>query len=69
MEKLCQRICAEKTSGRQNFTQRIEKHNLNLRIHINRLARRTICYSRSIEIHEKLISAYIGKHHYNPLGS
>ncbi|WP_230583874.1 IS1 family transposase, partial [Xenorhabdus bovienii] len=51
------------------FTQRIERHNLNLRIHIKRLARRTICYSRSMEIHEKLIGAYIEKHHYNPLES
>ncbi|OTA18475.1 transposase [Xenorhabdus vietnamensis] len=43
--------------------------NLNLRIHIKRLARKTICYSRSIEIHEKLIGAYIEKHHYNALES
>ncbi|MDE9534380.1 IS1 family transposase, partial [Xenorhabdus bovienii] len=28
-----------------------------------------ICYSRSMEIHEKLIGAYIEKHHYNPLES
>ncbi|MDE9563908.1 IS1 family transposase, partial [Xenorhabdus bovienii] len=27
------------------------------------------CYSRSMEIHEKLIGAYIEKHHYNPLES
>ncbi|PHM38430.1 transposase [Xenorhabdus mauleonii] len=51
------------------FTQRIERHNLNLRIHIKRLARRTICFSRSIEVHEKLIGAYIEKHHYNALES
>ncbi|CDG91426.1 Insertion element iso-IS1n protein insB (fragment) [Xenorhabdus bovienii str. feltiae Florida] len=51
------------------FTQRIERHNLNLRIHIKRLTRRTICYSRSMEIHEKLIGAYIEKHHYNSLES
>ncbi|CDH01718.1 Insertion element iso-IS1n protein insB (fragment) [Xenorhabdus bovienii str. feltiae Moldova] len=47
------------------LTQRIERHNLNLRIHIKRLARRTLCYSRSIEIHEKLIGTYIEKYHYN----
>lgn len=51
------------------FTQHIERRNLTLRIHIKRLARRTICYSRSIEIHEKLIGAYIEKHHYNALES
>ncbi|WP_422645760.1 IS1 family transposase [Xenorhabdus budapestensis] len=28
-----------------------------------------MCYSRSIEVHEKLIGAYIEKHHYNALES
>jgi insertion element IS1 protein InsB len=28
------------------FTQRIERHNLNLRTHIKRLARKTICFSK-----------------------
>ncbi|WP_413770665.1 IS1 family transposase [Xenorhabdus bovienii] len=28
-----------------------------------------MCYSRSMEIHEKLIGAYIEKHHYKPLES
>ncbi|CDH25132.1 Insertion element iso-IS1n protein insB (fragment) [Xenorhabdus bovienii str. kraussei Becker Underwood] len=51
------------------LTQRIERHNLNLHIHIKRLARRTLCYSRSIEIHEKLIGTYIEKYHYNALES
>ncbi|RSB25565.1 IS1 family transposase, partial [Enterobacter cloacae] len=27
-----------------------------------RLARKTICFSRSVEIHEKVIGAFIGKH-------
>ncbi|WP_261849896.1 IS1 family transposase, partial [Pectobacterium araliae] len=47
------------------FTQRIERHNLNLRIHIKRLARKTTCFYRSFKIHEKGIGAYIEKHHYN----
>ncbi|MBI6549271.1 hypothetical protein H8A87_11200 [Xenorhabdus sp. VLS] len=33
------------------------------------MARRIIGYSCSIEIHEKVIGAYIEKHHYNPLAS
>jgi insertion element IS1 protein InsB len=49
------------------FTQRIERHNLTLRTHIKRLARRTICFSKSIEIHEKVIGAYIEKFHYQSL--
>ncbi len=37
------------------FTQRIERNNLTLRIRIKRLVRRTICFSRSVELHEKVI--------------
>ncbi|WP_241900266.1 IS1 family transposase, partial [Erwinia sp. OLMTSP26] len=29
---------------------------------IKRLARKTICFSRSVEIHEKVIGAFIEKH-------
>ncbi|RXO49299.1 IS1 family transposase, partial [Salmonella enterica] len=44
------------------FTQRIERNNLTLRTRIKRLARRTICFSRSVEIHEKVIGAFIEKY-------
>jgi len=44
------------------FTQRIERNNLILRIRIKRLARRTICFSHSVELHEKVIGAFIEKH-------
>lgn len=47
------------------FTQRIERHNLNLRTHIKRLARKTICFSKSAEIHEKIIGTYIERYHFN----
>ena len=49
------------------FTQRIERHNLTLRTHIKRLARRTLCFSKSVELHEKVIGAYIDKFHYQSL--
>jgi insertion element IS1 protein InsB len=49
------------------FTLRIERHNLTLRTHIKRLARRTICFSKSVELHEKVIGAYIDKYHYQSL--
>ena len=42
-------------------TQRIERCNLNLRTRIKRLARKTICFSRSKEMHEKVIGTYIEK--------
>ncbi len=32
----------------KKYTQRIERHNLNLRTHIKRLARRTICFSKPV---------------------
>ena len=47
------------------FTQHIERNNLMLRMRIKRLARKTICFSRSIELHEKVIGAFIEWHHFN----
>lgn len=44
------------------FTQRIERNNLTLRTCIKRLARKTIYFSRSIELHEKVIEAFIEKY-------
>ncbi|AHA64688.1 Transposase [Shigella dysenteriae 1617] len=46
----------------KKFTQRIERNNLTLRTRIKRLARKTICFSRSVEIHEKVIGTFIEKH-------
>ncbi|EAQ6365114.1 hypothetical protein DEI78_18915 [Salmonella enterica subsp. enterica serovar Oranienburg] len=43
------------------FTQLIERNNLTLRTRIKRLARKTICFSRSIELHEKVIGSFIEK--------
>ncbi|MBE8082533.1 MULTISPECIES: IS1 family transposase, partial [Enterobacteriaceae] len=43
------------------FTQRIERNNLTLRTRIKRLARKTLCFSRSIELHEKVIGAFMEK--------
>lgn len=44
------------------LTPRIECNNLTLRTCIKRLARKTICLSRSIELHEKVIGAFIEKY-------
>ncbi|CND75957.1 Insertion element iso-IS1n protein insB [Yersinia intermedia] len=44
------------------FTQRIERNNLTLRTRIKCLTRKTICFSRSIELHEKVIGAFIEKY-------
>ena len=44
------------------FAQRIERNNLTLRTRIKRLARKMLCFSRSVELHEKVIGAFIEKH-------
>lgn len=49
------------------FTQRIERENLNFRTRIKRLTRRTICYSKSEEIHDKVIGEFINRQHYQLL--
>ncbi|HEX8493561.1 MAG TPA: IS1 family transposase, partial [Pyrinomonadaceae bacterium] len=36
--------------------------NLNFRTHLKRLQRRTICFSKSTEMHEALIKLYIDQH-------
>jgi len=44
------------------FTKRIERNNLTLRTRIMRIARKTICFSRSVELQEKVIGAFIEKY-------
>ncbi|WP_211831119.1 IS1 family transposase [Kistimonas asteriae] len=46
------------------FTQRIERNNLTLRTRLKRLARKTICFSRSEELHDKVIGEFISRTHY-----
>lgn len=43
------------------FTQSIERQNLNFRTRIKRLQRKTICFSKSVEIHEKVIGEFINR--------
>jgi insertion element IS1 protein InsB len=40
-------------------TRNIERHNLNFRTHIKRLQRRTICFSKSVEMHDAVIRLYV----------
>jgi insertion element IS1 protein InsB len=47
--------------GKQ-WRQRIERQNLNFRTHLKRLHRRTICFSKSTEMHEAVIKLYIERH-------
>ncbi|PJE79244.1 hypothetical protein CI610_01791 [invertebrate metagenome] len=46
------------------FTQRIERNNLTLRTRLKRLNRKTICFSRSAELHDKVIGEFISRMYY-----
>ena len=50
--------CSKHTVGKDN-TQRIERKNLTLRTRIKRFARKTICYSKSVQMHDIVIGLVI----------
>ena len=74
--KSCQvlRFCTDEWGSYQKFipwsqhwvgkqwTQDIERQNLNFRTHLKRLQRKTICFSKSRGMHEALIKLYIDHH-------
>ena len=49
--------------GKQN-TQKIERKHLTLRTRIKRLARKTICFSKSIVMHDIVIGLFINRHEF-----
>jgi insertion element IS1 protein InsB len=53
----------EHTPGKRN-TQQIERKHLTLRTRIKRLVRRTICFSRSIEMHDIVIGLYVNRYEF-----
>ena len=46
------------------YTQRIERENLNLRNQLKRLNRKTLGYSKSTKMHDKIIGTFIEREHY-----
>ncbi|SWQ96717.1 insertion element protein [Klebsiella pneumoniae] len=50
----------------KRYTQRIERHNLNLRQHLARLGRKSLSFSKSVELHDKVIGHYLNIKHYQP---
>ncbi|WP_320205258.1 IS1 family transposase [Raoultella ornithinolytica] len=48
----------------KRYTQRIERHNLNLRQHLARLGRKSLSFSKSVELHDKVIRHYLNIKHY-----
>jgi len=52
--------------GKSN-TQKIERKHLTLRTRIKRLARKTICFSKSIEMHDLVIGLFINRYEFELL--
>lgn len=50
------------TSFPNSLRRAIERQNLNLRTHPKRLQRKTIGFSKSVEIHDKVIGEFINRH-------
>ncbi|WP_332114724.1 IS1 family transposase, partial [Escherichia coli] len=43
-------------------------HNLNLRQHLARLGRKSLSFSKSVELHDKVIGHYLNIKHYQQVG-
>jgi insertion element IS1 protein InsB len=46
------------------FVQKIERKHLTLRTRIKRLARKTICFSKSIEMHDIVIGRFVNRYEF-----
>jgi insertion element IS1 protein InsB len=54
---------AEHTPGKRN-TQKIERRHLTLRTRIKRLTRKTICFSKSIQMHDIVIGLFVNRYEF-----
>nr|VFJ48065.1 MAG: insertion element IS1 protein InsB [Candidatus Kentron sp. FM] len=55
---------SEHIVGKRN-TQRIERKNLTFRTRIKRLARKTICFSKSVKMHDIVIGLFVNRYEYH----
>ena len=46
----------------KRYTQQLERKHLTLRTRIKRLVRKTICFSRSIELHDIVIGLFVNRY-------
>jgi insertion element IS1 protein InsB len=53
----------ERQPGKHN-TQQIERKHLTLRTRIKRLTRKTICFSKSIQMHDLVISLFVNRYEF-----
>ncbi len=51
----------------KKYTQKIENKNLSFRTRIKRLARKTICFSKSEEMHDGVIGLFINAYLFQPI--
>jgi insertion element IS1 protein InsB len=49
--------------GKRN-TQKIERKHLTLRTRIKRLTRKTICFSRSVQMHDIVIGLFVNRYEF-----
>jgi insertion element IS1 protein InsB len=49
--------------GKRN-TQKIERKHLTLRARIKRLARKTICFSKSVQMHDIVIGLFVNRYEF-----
>ena len=63
-QSYCKYIPAHQHIIGKDNTWKIERKNLNFRTHIKRLNRRTICFSKSEEVHDKVIGLYINHYYF-----
>ena len=52
--------------GKRN-TQKIERKHLTLRARIKRLARKTICFSKSVQMHDLVIGLFVNRYEFGVL--
>ena len=57
-------IPAEQHEVGKRKTQQIERKHLGFRTRLKRLARKTICYSRSIEMHDIVLGLFINRYEF-----
>ena len=54
---------AEHQPGKR-YTQKIERKHLRLRTRIKRLTRKTMCFSKSVEMHDGVIGLFINRYEF-----
>jgi insertion element IS1 protein InsB len=57
-------LALEEHQPGKRHTQKIERKHLTLRTHIKRLVRKTICFSKSIEMHDIVIRLFVNRYEF-----